>query len=124
MAACSCTGLSASVPFYGLLSHQHGPLFDEAGLDPALKPHEPLDVVSNLTCPTLAFFGDQDEFIPDGDVAQLRERAAGLDQSLEAIVYPGAGHAFMNDTRPDAYRPDDAADAWAKMVAFLHERLA
>jgi carboxymethylenebutenolidase len=123
MAGCSCTGLSASVPFYGLLSHRHGILYDENGLDPALKPSEPLDVVRDLNCPTLAFFGDQDEFIPLADIELLRARMAETGQPAEAVVYPGAGHAFMNDTRPDAYRPDDAADAWAKMVAFLRERL-
>jgi dienelactone hydrolase len=29
----------------------------------------------------------------------------------------------MNDTRPDAYRPEDAANAWKQMVAFLTEQL-
>ncbi|MFP8878785.1 MAG: dienelactone hydrolase family protein [Myxococcota bacterium] len=123
MAGCSCTGLSASVPFYGLLSHRHGILYDEQGLDPALKPREPLDAVRDLSCPTLAFFGDQDEFIPLADIEQLRARMAETGQPAEAVVYPGAGHAFMNDTRPDAFRPDDAADAWAKMVEFLRKRL-
>jgi dienelactone hydrolase len=38
-------------------------------------------------------------------------------------IGPGAGHAFMNDTRPDAYRPDDATNAWQRMVAYLTEQL-
>jgi dienelactone hydrolase len=29
----------------------------------------------------------------------------------------------MNDTRPDAHRPEDAANAWQRMVAFLAEQL-
>ncbi len=29
----------------------------------------------------------------------------------------------MNDTRPDAYRPEDAANAWQQMVAFLTKHL-
>lgn len=124
MAACTCEGLAASVPFYGLLSHRHGILFDEGGLDPARKPHEPLELASRLRCPTLAFFGDRDEFVPMADVEALRERLDATAPEAQVVVYPGAGHAFMNDTRPDAFRPDDAADAWAKMVGFLRAKLA
>jgi carboxymethylenebutenolidase len=124
MAGCTCAGLSASVPYYGLLSHQHGILFDENGLDPGLKPREPLDVVRDLRCATLAFFGDQDEFIPTADIGELEKRLAQTDPSAQVVVYANAGHAFMNDTRPDAYRPDDAEDAWSKMLEFLRKELA
>jgi carboxymethylenebutenolidase len=123
LAGCACSGLSASVPFYGLLSHSHGILFDEDGLDPALKPRAPLDWVPDLTCPTLAFFGDQDEFVPVADIDALRGAFDAVDPSGEVVVYPGAGHAFMNDTRADAFRPEDAADAWARMRGFLHQQL-
>jgi dienelactone hydrolase len=30
----------------------------------------------------------------------------------------------MNDTRPAAYRPEAADDAWRRMLAFFRERLA
>jgi len=30
----------------------------------------------------------------------------------------------MNDTRAEAYRPEAAADAWTRMVAFLRHQLA
>jgi carboxymethylenebutenolidase len=123
MAAATCTGLRASAPFYGLLSHQHGILHSEAGLDPTLKPREPLEVARELRCPTLAFYGDRDEFVPISDVELLKGRFERSLQSAEVVVYPGAGHAFMNDTRPDAYRPENAADAWQRMVAFLTEQL-
>ena len=75
LAACQCRGLSAAVPFYGLLSHQHGILHAEDGLDRRLKPVQPLDAAPDLRCPLLAFFGDQDEFIPLSDVEQLRAAA-------------------------------------------------
>jgi len=123
MAGATCTGLGASVPFYGLLSHQHGILHTEAGLDPSLKPNEPLEVARDLRCPALAFYGDRDEFVPISDIELLKDRFEQSPQSAEVVVYPGAGHAFMNDTRPDAYRPDDAANAWQRMVAFLTKQL-
>jgi carboxymethylenebutenolidase len=123
MAGATCTGIGASVPFYGLLSHQHGILYSETGLDPTLKPNEPLEVARNLSCPTLAFYGDEDEFVPVSDIELLKDRFSESSQFAEVVVYSGAGHAFMNDTRPDAYRPDDAANAWQRMVAFLTEQL-
>ncbi len=125
MAGCADLGFSASVPFYGLLSHAHGILHDPAGLDPARKPREPLAMAAELRCPLLAFFGDQDSFIPQSDVQALA-RALALTRArvgAEIVVVPGAGHAFMNDTRPDAYQPEAAADAWRRTVEFLSARL-
>jgi carboxymethylenebutenolidase len=38
--------------------------------------------------------------------------------------YPEAAHAFMNDTRPEVYRADDAALAWERLVSFFRATLA
>ncbi|GAA3742973.1 hypothetical protein GCM10022239_18050 [Leifsonia bigeumensis] len=46
---------------------------------------------------------------------------AGVD--FEATVYPGARHAFFNDTNSMTYDPDAAADAWSRVLGFLGERL-
>jgi carboxymethylenebutenolidase len=124
LAACSCSGLSGSVAYYGLLSHRHGILHDPQGLDPARKPREPLDVVADLRCPLLAFFGDRDEFVPRSDIEQLRARLAASAQPAEVVVYEGVGHAFMNDTRPDAFAPEIAARAWARMLDCFRARLS
>jgi len=124
MAACSCRSVAAAVPFYGLLSHEHGILYDEAGLDAAKKPRAPLDYVPELRCPLLACFGDGDEFIPLGDVRALEARLGATARDTQVIVYEGAGHAFLNDTRPEAFRPDAAADAWQRATRFLTSNLA
>lgn len=123
MAACACRDLSAAVPFYGLLSHRHGILHDPDGLDPARKPKEPLDHASSLACPLLAFFGDRDEFVPLADIRELESRLASAEPPAQVVVVPDVGHAFLNDTRPDAYRPAEAAAAWQRSVAFLRQHL-
>jgi carboxymethylenebutenolidase len=123
LAACGCRGLAASVAYYGLLSHEHGILHAEAGLDPARKPRQPLDAVRDLGCPLLCFFGDRDEFVPLPDVEALRRRLARAAAPAEVVVYPDAGHAFMNDTRPDAYRPETARVAWQRMLDFFRQHL-
>ncbi len=40
----------------------------------------------------------------------------------EFHLYPGAGHAFMNEARP-SYRPEAARDAWQKCLDFLARHL-
>lgn len=38
-------------------------------------------------------------------------------------IYPGAPHAFFNDTRKDVYRPAEAKDAWTRVLDFFARHL-
>ena len=116
LAACRCRGLSAVAPFYGMVRYA-------AGLDPVKKPSAPLDAVAELRCPALGLYGEEDAIIPNADVDELEARLARQRQPFEIVRYPGAGHAFLNDTRPALYRPAAAADAWRRLVAFLRTHL-
>ncbi|HVU05937.1 MAG TPA: dienelactone hydrolase family protein [Polyangiaceae bacterium] len=115
-------GISAIAPFYGVLSHRHGLYYSEQGLDPLKKPREPVRAAADLRVPMLACFGAEDQFIPLSDVKELEQTVAGK-PDVEIHVYPGAGHAFANDTRPQMYRPEAARDAYAKAVTFLRRHL-
>jgi carboxymethylenebutenolidase len=79
--------------------------------------------VRSLSTPLLAFFGGDDAFIPEDDVRLLEQRVASSPHSTEVVLYPGAGHAFANDTRREAYHPQAASDAWERMLAFFREFL-
>jgi carboxymethylenebutenolidase len=35
------------------------------------------------------------------------------------VVYDDAEHGFVHAPERDAHRPDDAADAWRRVLAFL-----
>lgn len=94
--------LRAAVPFYG-----HFP--DEG--DPG-----------TISCPVLAFYGEQDHGITDG-VPALEAHMADAGVDFSAQVYPGVGHAFFNDTTPSRYNAEVAADAWRRTLDFLGERL-
>jgi carboxymethylenebutenolidase len=72
----------------------------------------------------LGLYGGEDALIPPADVEELRARLARSGRPFELQVYPGAGHAFMNEARPAAYRAAAAADAWRRMVAFFRAQLA
>jgi carboxymethylenebutenolidase len=116
LAASSCRGLSAVAPFYGMVRYQ-------AGLDAKKKPRAPLDAVATLSCPALGLYGQEDAIIPNADVDELEQRLRRQKQPFEIVRYAGAGHAFLNDTRPALYRPEAAADAWRRLLAFLRTQL-
>jgi len=116
LAACACRGLSAVAPFYGMVRY-------EPGLDAKKKPRALLEALADLSCPALGLYGQEDAIIPNADVDELEARLALQRQPYEIVRYAGAGHAFLNDTRPALYRPDAAADAWRRLLAFLRQRL-
>jgi carboxymethylenebutenolidase len=115
MAACSVPGLAACVSWYGML--RYAERTDR-------KPASPLDLAPRLGCPYLGLFGAEDALIPQADVEALRGLLARGGKTFEIRSYAGAGHAFFNDTRLDAYRPDAAADAWPRAIGFLRRHLA
>ncbi|TKV26378.1 dienelactone hydrolase family protein [Arthrobacter sp. NamB2] len=78
----------------------------------------PIEELSRIKAPVLAFYGQDDDALvtalPELEAAMAR---AGVD--FTAKVYPGAGHAFFNDSNRYAYRPGPAGDAWQRTLAFL-----
>ena len=114
MAACSVERLVACVSWYGMLRY--------AERD-AVKPASPLDLAPQLRCPYLGLFGEEDPIIPMADVEELRSILRREGKAFDVVTYAGAGHAFFNGSRPDAYRPEAAADAWRRAVGFFREHL-
>jgi carboxymethylenebutenolidase len=103
LAACALPEkITAAVPYYG------------GGI--------PVDRTATLRAPVLAFFGDEDPFIPLDQVEKLRAEAARLGKKVEIVVYPKAPHGFFCNER-DSYRPEAAADAWARTKAFFARHL-
>jgi carboxymethylenebutenolidase len=72
--------------------------------------------LDKITAPGLILFGEQEQFfsVPDAQAFAARQRQRG--REAEVIVYPGAGHAFFNNERPEAYRRDAANDAWRRTL--------
>jgi carboxymethylenebutenolidase len=115
LAAAHDARLAACVPWYGMLRYEE---------HAAHKPASPLDRAASVRCPVLGLYGEDDALIPLADVAEMRRRLARAGTDAELRTYAGAGHAFFNDTRPDAYRAAAATDAWACAIAFLRVHLA
>jgi len=114
LAACRNSGWAACVAWYGMLRYAH---YDDC------NPASPLDRAEELGCPLLGLYGEADALIPLRDIEAFRRAAEAARQPVEIVTYPGAGHAFFNDGRPDAYRPEAAADAWTRAVSFFARHL-
>jgi carboxymethylenebutenolidase len=117
MACAQFRELKAGGAFYGRLSH------------PA--PHQfmgdddrkwPLEIVGDLKCPVMGFYGGKDQGIPKADVdamnAKLKASSNANARESFLNLYPGAQHGFMADYR-SSYDPAAAADAWGKLQAFF-----
>ncbi|MDQ8029819.1 MAG: dienelactone hydrolase family protein [Brevundimonas sp.] len=83
----------------------------------------PVDLADDLKSPVLGLYGETDTGIPLPSVEAMRRALARAGQtSSEIVVYPDAPHGFHADYR-DSYRAADAADGWAKLLAFFEARL-
>ncbi|MCB9176252.1 MAG: dienelactone hydrolase family protein [Caldilineae bacterium] len=84
----------------------------------------PLSVedAAGMQVPTLGLYGADDNGIPVADVRAQDEafETAGIPHEL--VVYDGAGHAFMNDTR-ESFAPEAAADGWARLLDWFATHL-
>jgi carboxymethylenebutenolidase len=107
LAACNISDLSASVVFYG------------GGIDtPRGDGPFPLDQTANIGCPILGLFGVEDSNPSPEDVGKIASTLTRHGKVHEFHHYAGAGHGFHCETR-DSYRPDAAADAWSKSIAWF-----
>ena len=98
--------VAAAVPFYGVFWYG----------DPQ---------VDQVRAPMLMHVGTEDEWIPIEKVEALAEHVrSSSGTAVEVRTYEGAGHAFFNDTRPEAYDPNAASEAWAATLAFLRTHLS
>lgn len=98
--ACQRKRLRAAVSYYGRVG-------------------QAVALLKDALCPILYHQAGLDQWVPAGDVEQLRASAAEHHKKVEIKTYPDASHAFANEMRPDSYRADLAAQAWNETVLFL-----
>lgn len=101
---CNNPAIKAAVPFYGQVPNPDTPL-------------------QKLACPVLYIYGEDDGWITKADVQRLANALKKYGKAGEVKTYPGAQHAFFNDTRKDVYKPAEAKDAWMRATAFFKQHL-
>jgi carboxymethylenebutenolidase len=88
------------------------------GGHPNVKPD-----LASLQAPVLGLWAGKDGFVTPEVVAELDRQLTALGKRHEFHTYPGADHAFSNDTRPEVYDPAAADDAWKRTLAFFRTEL-
>jgi carboxymethylenebutenolidase len=101
-AACEIPEFKAAAPFYGDIPEE--------------------DVLAKLKAPTLFIAAKQDAWINEAKVSRLQEIAAKYNLPIEVVSYD-ADHAFFNDTRPQVYNAEAAADAWRRVLEHFRTHL-
>lgn len=81
----------------------------------------PPEKLAQVRCPVLGIYGEKDERITSRvpEVADVMKKSG---RKFEYKIYPGAAHAFFNDTG-ERYDANAAKDAWALSLKFLREHL-
>ncbi len=100
-AAVNMPELQAAVPFYG--------------------PQPPVTDVPKIKAAILAFYGEKDSRINQG-IPPIEAAMQQNQKTFEKMIYPGADHAFHNDTGT-RYNPEAAADAWIRTLAWFKKYL-
>lgn len=100
-----------------------------ATVDPELRgavifygQNPPLEDVPRIRASVLGLYGGEDHGITD-TVPLLAEAMKRSGKSFESHVYPGARHAFFNDTRTATYDAPSAQDAWQRVLTFYSTSL-
>jgi carboxymethylenebutenolidase len=71
----------------------------------------------------LGHYAEDDEWEPTEGVQQLEQALRNAGRNVTFHSYPGTGHWFFEENRPDAYNEEAAQLAWERTIAFLHEHL-
>jgi carboxymethylenebutenolidase len=88
-----------------------------------IHPNVPLEL-SGLEAAVLGIFAERDEFVPPEAARKLEADLRAAGKRVHFAIYPGVGHAFFNDSRPEAYDAKAAARAWSECLTFLRAELA
>jgi carboxymethylenebutenolidase len=83
-----------------------------------MRPTHPVDVAAKIKGAVLGLYGGKDQGIPLDTLDKMRDAIKAAGGSSQIIVYPEAPHGFNADYRP-SYRPDEAKEAWAKLLAWF-----
>jgi carboxymethylenebutenolidase len=81
-----------------------------------------LEDVKNINAAVLGNYGEKDTGITS-QVPKLEEAMKQHGKSFEYKIYPGAPHAFNNDTNPERYNAEAAKEAWARTLDFFKKHL-
>jgi carboxymethylenebutenolidase len=81
----------------------------------------PVEKVTKITCPVIAFYGETDQRVNAG-IPGFEEAMRKAGKTFERYIYPGAAHAFFNDDRA-SYDVRASRDSFARLMMFFLKNL-
>jgi len=81
-------------------------------------PINPTEEAAKMNAPVLGLYGGDDQNIPPAQIDAMRAAIKTAGKSSEIVLYPDTPHGFNADYR-SSYRPKEAKDAWARMLAWF-----
>ena len=108
--------LKAAVVFYGAPTVQARPAPTGKPLDRAVNAHK-------LQCPLLVHHGDADRAVKLDEAKRMVEALKKSGQPVEFHIYPGADHAYHDDSHPN-HHVEAAALSWERTLEFLARHLS
>jgi len=100
------------------LNPEYGACVTFYGANGRIKPD-----FSKLNCPVLGLFGATDGHITPEITSKMAAEIKAVGGICDFHTYPAVGHAFFNDSRPEAYNKAAAEDAWKRALGFLRKQL-
>ena len=101
---CHVAGLDAVVSFYGI------------------PPAEKVDY-AKLTAPVMMHVAKHDHWVTTEKASHVRDAIEKHGKHVDLFIY-AANHAFVNDTRPDTYHPENAQVALERTFELFERQLA
>jgi carboxymethylenebutenolidase len=84
---------------------------------------QPETALKDILCPVLYHYAERDPWVSPQDIEHLRQLAQEYKKTLDIRSYAGVPHAFSNESRPEGYREEAAAEAWTTTALFLKQHL-
>jgi carboxymethylenebutenolidase len=79
--------------------------------------------VAQIDVPLLSIYGETDAGYPPEMIDANQRKLEAASKPHRTLVYPGAPHAFFNDTRPHIYHAQAAGLAWEETLAWFRQYL-
>jgi carboxymethylenebutenolidase len=107
LAALRPDAVKAVVPFYGLVP------WPDAAPD-----------YSKIAGAVQGHYAEKDGSAGPEAVRELEATLKATNSDVTMFIYPGADHAFFNDTRPEVYDAEAGRVAWDRTTEFLRSHIA
>jgi carboxymethylenebutenolidase len=98
--------IKAAAPFYGVIPWE------------SMQPD-----YSKLEAKVVGQFAELDGFFGPDLARGLESQLRDLGKDATIVIHDGCDHAFFNDTRPEVYDAEHAAEAWEQTLALFDEVL-